>query len=148
YFSDRIFCDSTRSITPLGYQEDGGVNFIRIAAGNGNLYLHSNPLVFTNYFLTNEENVAYASAVFSHLRGKGIVWDEYSKIPFAGNNNAYNSPLYYILQQPSLKYAWWLLLLTVLLYVVFAARRTQRVIPVIDPKTNSSLEFVNLISSL
>ena len=148
YFDEALFCDSTALITPLGYQDDGKVNFIRISTGKGNLYLHSNPLVFTNYFLINEENVSYASAVFSHLDGKQIIWDEYSKIPFAGNNNAYNSPLYYIMGQPSLKYAWWLLLLAVVLYIFFAAKRKQRVIPVIEPKTNSSLEFVNLISRL
>ena len=148
YFDPNIFCDSTQSIVPLGYQDDFHVNFIRIPAGKGNLYLHSNPLVFTNYFLTVQEKVSYASAVFSHLNGKDIIWDEYSKIPFIGNNNVYNSPLYYVLQQPSLKYAWWLLLLTVVLYVLFAAKRKQRVIPVRDPKTNTSLEFVNLISRL
>ena len=90
----------------------------------------------------------YASGVFSHLRGKNMIWDEYSKLPFWDDGNAYNSPLYYILQQPSLKYAWWLLLLSVVIYVFFAAKRTQRIIPVLEPKTNTSLEFVNLISSL
>jgi len=148
YFHEAMFCDSTAVITPLGHQDGGQVNFIRISAGEGNLYLHSNPLVFTNYFLARKENAAYASAVFSHLNGEQIIWDEYSKIPFMGNHNAYNSPLYYIMGQPSLKYAWWLLLVTVLLYILFAAKRNQRIIPVIEPKTNSSLEFVNLISRL
>jgi hypothetical protein len=36
----------------------------------------------------------------------------------------------------------------VALYVVFAARRRQRVIPVLETKTNTSLEFINLISRL
>jgi hypothetical protein len=148
FISDGVFCDSTRSVVPLGSQEGRGVNFIKIPVGKGNLYLHSNPLVFTNYFLSKPEKLDYVSGVFSHLDGKSIIWDEYSKIPFSGNSNAYNSPLYYILQQPSLKYAWWLLLLTVLLYILFAAKRQQRVIPVLEPKTNTSLEFVNLISTL
>jgi hypothetical protein len=148
YVNDSLFCDSTKSIVPLGYQRDRGVNFMKIAVGSGNLYLHTNPIVFTNYFLTQPEKVDYASVIFSHLDGRDIIWDEYSKILFTGDNNAYNSPLYYILQQPSLKYAWWLLLLTVALYIFFAARRKQRVIPVLESKTNTSLEFVNLISRL
>ena len=148
HFNDSVFCASAESVVPLGHLEDERVNFIRIPAGNGNVYLHSNPLVFTNYFLTDREKLGYASGVFSHLDGKDIVWDEFSKIPFTGNNNAYNSPLYYILQQPSLKYAWWLMLLTVVLYVLFAAKRRQRVIPVMEPKSNTSLEFVDLISQL
>lgn len=149
YISETVFCDSTRSITPLGFQNDDHVNFIRISVGKGSLYLHSNPIAFTNYFLLKDENVRYAAGVFSHLDGKDIIWDEFSKLPLpGGHNNAYDSPLYYILQQPALKYAWWLLLFTVLLYVVFGGKRKQRVIPVHEPKRNTSLEFVNLISQL
>ncbi len=149
FISETVFCDSTRTITALGYQDDNHVNFIRIKVGKGNLYLHSNPLAFSNYFMIKEQNMRYASGVFSHLQGENIIWDEFSKIPLPGaHNNAYNSPLYYILQQPSLKYAWWLLLITVLLYVVFGGKRKQRVIPVLEPKRNTSLEFVNLISQL
>lgn len=149
HIDENVFCDSTRSIVPIGYhQEDYHVNYIKIPAGKGNLYLHTNPLVFTNYFLIQPEKVLYASSVFSHLDGKDIVWDEFSKMPFFGNGNAYNSPLYYIMQQPGLKYAWWLLLLTAGLYIIFAAKRRQRIIPVLEPKTNTSLEFVNLIARL
>lgn len=148
YINDSVFCDATSTIVPLAVQSPERVNFIRIAAGKGNLYLHCNPLVFTNYFLTQKEKLNYASGVFTHLRGNNMIWDEYSKIPMRGNRNAYNSPLYYILQQPGLKYAWWLLLFTVVLYIFFAAKRRQRVIPVLEPKTNTSLEFVNLISTL
>ncbi len=148
YFSEKVFCDSTRTLTALGHQDSARVNFVRIRSGKGNLYLHSNPVVFTNYFLTDPAKVAYASGVFSHLDGKDIIWDEFSKIPVPNSTNSYDSPLYYIMQQPSLKYAWWLLLATVLIYVVFGAKRMQRVIPVIEAKSNTSLEFVNMISRL
>jgi hypothetical protein len=148
HVGEKVFCDSTRSIVPLGYQEDYFVNYIKVPAGKGNLYLHSNPLVFTNYFLRQPEKVLYASSVFSHLDGKDILWDEHSKIFVFGNSNPYNSPLYYILQQPNLKYAWWLLLLTTGLYIIFQAKRRQRIIPVLEPKSNTSLEFVNLIARL
>jgi hypothetical protein len=147
-FSNDMFCEASRSVTPLGYQEPDKVNFLKITYGGGNLYLHSNPLAFTNYFLLKQDKVDYATGVFSHLSGKNIIWDEYSKIPFIGNPNKNEGPLYYILQQPSLKYAWWMLLLSVVLYVLFASKRTQRIIPVFEPKTNTSLEYVNLISAL
>lgn len=147
-FSPEIFCDSTSSLTPLGYQEPNAVNFIKISYGEGNLFLHSNPIAFTNYFLSKSNKVDYCTRVFSHLNGTHLIWDEHSKIPFMGNNNVYNSPLYYVLQQPSLKYAWWMLLLSAFLYIFFTAKRVQRPIPVLEPKTNTSLEYVHLISSL
>lgn len=148
YLSNYVLCDSAESILPLGYHYGEVVNFLSIPYEKGHLYLHTNPLVFTNYFLLQPDKLEYASLVFSHLKGQDIIWDEYSKMPFVGNNNHYNSPLYFILAQPSLKYAWWLMLLTILLFVIFAAKRRQRIIPVLEEKVNTSLEFVRLISSL
>jgi hypothetical protein len=141
-------CDSTTSITPLGFIAPDKVNFFRMRYGDGNIFIHTNPLVFTNYFLTKKNKMAYVSGVFSHLDGTDVIWDEYSKVPLRRDDKDYDSPLYYILKQPSLKYAWWMMIGFIVLYVIFAARRTQRVIPVLEPKANTSLEFVKLISSL
>ena len=148
YLTEEAFCDSTASIVPIGYQNGKVVNFFKIPYGNGNLFLHSNPIVFTNYYLTDPNKAEYAAIVFSHLNGKNIIWDDFSKLPFSQNHNENNSPLYFILQQPSLKYAWWMILITVVLFVLFAMKRKQKVIPVIEPKTNTSLEFVTMISAL
>ena len=147
-FNSRIFCDSTKSLIPLGYQDPEYVNFLKFKYGEGNIYLHTNPLVFTNYFMIKPDKAEYASSVFSHLQGENILWDEYSKVSFTGNNNPEISPLYFILNQPALKYAWWMMLAAVVLYVFFAAKRTQRVIPVLEQKVNTSLEFVKLVSAL
>lgn len=144
-----IFCDSTKSITPLGYIKPEKVNFFRLSYGKGNLYIHTNPLVFTNYFITKQDKAEYASSVFSHLKGEEIIWDEFSKSKFSNGNNAPEiSPIAYILQQESLRYAWWLMLAAALLYTIFTAKRKQRIIPVLEEKANTSLEFVNLISAL
>lgn len=148
-FSSLLFCDSTKLLTPIGYLEPDQINFLRIPHGRGFLYLHSNPAAFTNYFLIQKEKVEYAAAIFSHLKGENTIWEEFGKIPMmGGDGDGLNSPLYYIMQQPSLKYAWWMIVAGGLLYVVFAAKRTQRVIPVLEAKTNTSLEFVRMIAAL
>jgi len=144
-----FFCDSARQVTRLGYIHPGNVNFIRFSYGKGSLYVHTNPLAFTNYFLTDSINAAYASGVFSYLPNDSLIWDEFSRAKFTGDNNAPEmSPISYILQQDSLRYAWWLMLASVGLYVFFAARRKQRVIPVLEEKSNTSLEFIKMISAL
>jgi hypothetical protein len=149
YYNQALFCDSTKNLTPLGYMEPDAANFLRVKHGRGYVFLHSNPLVFTNYFLTQKQKLQYASAVFSHMPGQNVIWEEFAKVPLPQmNQEGFNGPLYYIMQQPSLKYAWWLLIATVLLYVFFAAKRTQRIIPVLEAKTNTSLEYVKLISAL
>jgi len=143
-----VFCDSTTWMTPLGYAKPNRVNFLRIHHGSGYLYIHTNPLVFTNYFMVNADKVEYASSVFSHLDGNDIIWDEFSRSQLLQNNAPEVNPMAYILQQDSLKYAWWLLLIAALLYTLFTAKRRQKVIPVLVEKTNTSLEFVKMISSL
>ena len=144
-----LFCDSTKSITPLGYIESDKVNFFRFSYGKGNLYIHTNPLVFTNYFISKPDKTEYASSVFSHLSGNAIIWDEFSKAQFLPKSNAPDiSPLSYILQHDTLRYAWWLMLGTAVLYILFTAKRKQRIIPVLEEKTNTSLEFVNMVSAL
>jgi hypothetical protein len=149
YLDPAVLCDSVNSLVPLGYIEPTHVNFLKIPYGKGNLYLHSNPILFTNFFMTKESNTAYASSVFSHLRRNHIVWDEYSKVPmYNWGNKLEQSPLYFIMEQQSLRYAWWLLLVTALLYVLFAAKRKQKIIPVLESRANTSLQFVSLIASL
>ena len=145
-----VLCDSTVGFSSLGYQRTDHVNFLRITygAGDGDLYLHTVPLMFTNYFMAKPDNMEYASNVFAHLSGENLIWDEVSKVPFSDLDNPYDSPLYYVMQQPALKYAWWMLLAGAILYIIFASKRTQRIIPVLEPKTNTSLEFLNVISSL
>jgi hypothetical protein len=143
-----IFCDSTTSVVPLGYQAPDLVNFCKLPYGSGNLYIHTNPIVFTNYFLAQRDKPAYIAGLFSHLRGKTIIFDEFSKSKFSNDSEPYNSPLSYFLRHPSLKYAWWMMLGGVLLYTLFTAKRKQRAIPVIEEKANTSLEFVKMISGL
>ncbi len=143
-------CELENTITPLGYIEadDEYINFFRIAYGKGFIYLHSNPIVFSNYFLSKKYNLPYTEGVLSHLQAKSIIWDEKSKVPLYSDDNNARSPLYFILQQPSLKYAWWLFLSSVVLYLIFAAKRKQREIPVLERKNNTSLEYVRMVAAL
>ncbi|MEP6735982.1 MAG: DUF4350 domain-containing protein [Chryseolinea sp.] len=143
-----IFCDSSTYTFPLGYLAPDLVNFCKFPYGDGNLYLHTNPIAFTNYFLTKPDKAAYAASVFSHLKGKSIIWDEFSKSPYTGESEPETNPLAYILQHESLKYAWWLMLLGAALYTLFTAKRKQRAIPVLEEKVNTSLEYVKMISAL
>lgn len=149
HLNDRLLCDSASSLVPLGYFDPNHVNFFKIPYGKGNFFVHTNPLMFTNYFMVQEENADYAASVFSHSKYRKIIWDDY-RITFSFNReaNSYSNPLYYIMDQPALRFAWWLLVAIALLYVVFAAKRQQRFIPVVEKKNNTSLEFLKMVSSL
>ena len=53
-----------------------------------------------------------------------------------------------IFRYPALKWAYILLILGAILYVLFRTKREQRPIPEIRPLENRTLEFVSVVSSL
>ncbi len=140
YFSEF----DTALVQVLGRNDKGNVNFIRIKYGEGNFFLNTVPLAFTNYHILNSENNEYVYKALSHLPVQQTFWDDYYK-----DGNKYTaSSLQYIISQQSLKWAYYIILVTVVLFILFYGRRKQRIIPVIPPLTNSTVEFVETVGNL
>ena len=119
------------------------VNFLKSKFGKGNVYIHSEPLFLTNYYLLKSGNEKYLEDVFSYLPQRETVWfTENSSVASSG------SPLRVILANDALRYSWWLLLTGLLLFVIFNAKRKQRIVPVIEPLKNKSVEFVKSVGNL
>jgi hypothetical protein len=133
--------DSTR-FSILATNAKGFACLIKTRTGKGELYFCSSPEIFSNYFVVNHPNRELAYHMLSLISNENLVWDEYYK----AHNEKNRSPLKLILENDSLYAAWLLLLLTVIFYMVFEGRRRQRPVPVAVPVTNSTLEFVNVIS--
>ncbi len=161
YFDEMYFCDyEYEDFLGIGDMNGELVNFVKIPYGEGNFYLHTTPLAFTNYHLVEEYGLNYANKVFSHLSEGDIYWDAHNHVGEFSNSDddldnlfqpvslSDKSPLQYILSQDSLRWAWYLLLALGLLYVAFRAKRRQRIIPVNEQNTNTSLEFIETIGRL
>lgn len=119
-------------------------NFIKAKFGKGNVYVHCEPLFLTNYYLLKPGNTRYAQDVFSYLNDKEILW-------FVEAANAKSSSRFFmrfILSKPALKYAWWVFLGGLLLFIFFNAKRKQRIVPVMEPLRNTSVDFVKSIGNL
>lgn len=58
------------------------------------------------------------------------------------------SPFRYFISQRPLRWALYLTMIAILLFMTFTARRRQRVIPVIHEPENKSMEFTGLIGTL
>ena len=128
----------------LGFNKHDEVNFIKTGFGRGFFYLHSNPLVFTNYYMVDKHNVNYISGALSHLPSAKVWWDEYYKV---GRLEAKTS-LRYLLSTEVLKWAMYLFLLGMFLFLVFESKRKQRIIPVMEPLKNTSIDFAKTVGSL
>jgi hypothetical protein len=143
--ADRSFSafDTTRT-TVLGGNDADQVNFVRVAVGQGEVFVHLVPLAFTNYHLLEPRGVTYAERALSYLPVRTTWWDSHYK---PARSQA-DTPLRFVLSDPALRWSYYLLLGGVILFVLVEAKRRQRVIPVIAPPRNDSLDFIRTVGRL
>ena len=142
YFNE---LDTANSII-LGNNQVNDVNFIKIPYGDGAFYIHTAPLCFSNYFMLKNNNAEYTAKALSYLpkQIKTIYWDEYYKLGASGSDN----PLRFILTNPYLKWAFRIGMVAIVLFIFFEMKRTQRIIPIIPPLRNSTLDFVQTVGNV
>jgi hypothetical protein len=137
----------TINTTVLGYQhfdKTKRVNFIKVAYGSGYLYFHLQPLLFTNYHLLKKDHYKHAAAALSYLDDDTIYFDS----PNKNTQDLGDSPLRFILSQPALRAAWYLGLMSLLLFLIFNAKRKQRIVKVVKPLENTTVAFTKTIGNL
>ncbi|MDR1676458.1 MAG: hypothetical protein LBR86_08340, partial [Tannerella sp.] len=137
----RLRCDAFQVPVRNG---KGEAVALRLFIGEGELFLVSTPLMFTNYGLLDGDNASYAFRLLSYLNGLPVIRTE----AYGVNSVRSESPLRYLLSQPPLRWSLYVALATLLLCMIFAARRRQWVIPVVRPPANETLRFTQLIGNL
>lgn len=144
---------ATDRVQALGFLQPDLVNFFQVDFGEGSFYFHLGPLAFTNYHINREEGFAYARQAFSYLDAGPIYFDEFENPLGTASNQSNNprygdSPLQFILNQTSLRWAWYWGLLMVIFYLFLRGKRRQRIIPVLPSYSNDTLAFVQNIGRL
>ena len=137
----------TLSTTVLGYQGDKSkklVNFIKIPYGEGEFYLHTQPTAFTNFHLLKDNHLEYASKIISYVGEEEVFWLTKNQSGLTVSS----SPLRYILSQPALKWALYVSMISFLIFMIFNAKRKQRIIPIIKPLSNTTVDFTKTIGNL
>jgi len=91
-------------------------------------------------------NKDYVARALSYIPSSTatIHWDEYYK---SGREGA-ETPLRFFLSNTFLRWALWLAVAALLIYVFFEMKRRQRIIPIIEPVRNTTLDFVETVSSV
>jgi len=140
----------------LGVNEMNLPNYLVLFSGKGRLYLHLAPRIFSNYFLLTKDNYHYFKYVTGYLRPdpQYIYWDEYYK-DFSSTKNKNNldngdhfSTLNVINQNPSLRWAFYIALAGILVYVLFNIKRKQKIIETVKQNTNATVAFTETIGKL
>ena len=137
----------TLNTAVLGYQDflkQQKTNFIKVKYGNGAFLLHSQPVVFTNYHLLKGNHYRYAEKVLSYLPKGNIYWNTGSNY----NDRLTGSPLRYILSKDGLRNAYYFGLLALLIFIIFNAKRKQRIMKEIAPVRNTTIDFAKTIGNL
>ena len=133
----------------LGYNDTGKPNSIVYFHGKGKLYLQCEPRAFSNYFLLKENNYEYLknTVAFTEAAPEHVYWDDhYNKIRSKQNKDF--STFSEIMKHPPLKFAFWLSLILLLLYILFGGKRVQRIIQQLKPNENTTVTFTETIGRL
>lgn len=132
----------------IGYNEKDEPNCIVFFWGKGKLFLHTDPRVFSNYFLLKNNNHLYLQQLLQLLdqAPEHIYWNDYNYQ--SGNSKEGFFGLDAILKSPPLAAAFWITLAMLLLFILFGIKRRQRIIKQIPPKSNSSIAFTETIARL
>ena len=117
---------------------------IRMTWGKGSFILACVPLAFTNIYTLKGDNHEFVAALLSYLPKADVHWTEFYSV---GRMEA-RTPLRFILTNPPLTWAYYITMVSLLLFILFEAKRKQRIIPIIQPLQNTSLEFVGTIGNL
>ena len=135
----------------LGYSLKESQNLIAINSIKGTVFLHTAPVTFTNFFLLYENNRQYFEKLMSLLPAdtRKVVWDEYY-LYHSDNNGPQDKKglLSVILKYDNFKWAFWIALLLLGLYIATEIKRRQRIIPEYAKPKNDSLEFVTTVGKL
>ena len=137
--------DSSRTVL-LGKNNLNRPVFIQVPYGSGNFFISSTPIAFTNYHLLAARNAEFIARSFSYLPVADVVWNEYYKAGMPSPES--DSPYRFLLKNPPLQWALYLSAAAILIFVFFEAKRKQRIIPILKPVSNTTLEFTKTVGGL
>ncbi|MGG9972253.1 DUF4350 domain-containing protein [Ferruginibacter sp. SUN002] len=151
-FINRFVSYDSLNTQVLGFNQIIQPNFITMLHGKGRFFLHTEPAVFSNYFLLQNNNYKYLQQVFAYtkLMPEQVFWDDFynGKRSEDDEGNSEGSSLDFLLKYPSLKWAFWLTLLLLFVYIFFGGKRRQRIIEVTEPNKNTTVAFTETVGRL
>lgn len=133
--------------TVLGYQKVGDssfVNFIKVDYYGGSLFLHTQPTAFSNYNLLKDNHSEYAQKLLSYIPKQPVYWYQKNRT----EETISQSPLRFVFAHPALTWAWYFFIFGMIVFIIFNAKRKQRVVPIIKPLENTTVDFTKTIGNL
>jgi len=142
YFSS---FDTTKAVV-LAKNEDGKSILLQYRFGKGSLYLCANPQLFTNYsLLNNQDGADFAAKALSYMPARPVIyWDHFQNGDFMEDM----SPMRVFFSYPALLWAYYISLFGLVVFILYEMKRRQRIIPIIEPLKNTTVEFVTVVGQV
>ncbi|AWA31238.1 hypothetical protein HYN48_14665 [Flavobacterium magnum] len=130
----------------LGYQsgDTAKVNFVKVPFKKGSVILHTQPAAFTNFHLLKDDHAEYAEKVLAYIPKNDILW----YVKGQDGDRKSQSMFRIILGNPQLTWAWYIFLFGLVGFLIFNAKRKQRIVPIIRPLENTTIDFAKTIGNL
>ncbi len=134
----KSFFHSLPSNSNVIMENRGQTIAFRAQEGSGSVDFCSSPFLFTNYFIL--ENSRATNHLLSNINTEKIVFASKYLMLKRSDDSIFRN----IYKNRALKSIFIILFVLFVLFFVFGAKRQQRVIPIIAPLRNSSLDFAKL----
>lgn len=135
--------DSSKTVI-LATTLDSQAVLLRFPIGRGNIYLFSLPDAFSNIILKEKSQREFAYHILSYLKGGKIIWKNNQK----EKDSHPASLMDFIFNNPSLYTGYMIALIFLLIFMGFALKRKQRIIPEIPPLRNTTLDFIEVLGKV
>ena len=113
--------------------------------GDGKITLSTFPEAFTNYFVLKDDRRNYTAGLLGYIDPNQPVFvDNHHK----AGKTFYTSPMYLFLNTQAFKWAYYLVLIGALVYIIIEGKRKQRAIKVVNPLKNQTLAFTRTIANM
>lgn len=138
---------------PISVLNDSLIYYFSMEYGEGELYVHLNPILFSNIYFKENSGFNYVNRIFEDFKDGEIYYNQhYTYLSTESANNIdYNrngpSPLTFILKHKSLKWTLYTILILSLIYIIFSFKRRLPVIPYFGSPKNTSISYVKALSS-
>tara|TARA_B100000809_G_scaffold266852_1_gene332209 strand:+ start:530 stop:1858 length:1329 start_codon:yes stop_codon:yes gene_type:complete len=144
-----IFNDynTEEDFTPISVLNDSLIYYFSMNYGEGALYVHLNPILFSNIYFKETSGFNYANRILEDFNEGHVYYNQHYSSLTSGNSGNSTSPLTFILKHKSLKWTLYTILIFSLLYVLFSFKRRLPIIPYFNSPKNTSVNYVKALSS-
>lgn len=127
---------------------NNNISFVSTKFGKGTVYISSSPILLTNFYILNNDakSSVFTEEFASFIKKENVVW--FDENYDSGERESNNSIFKVILKHKSLRYGWYALIIGLILYLIFYGKRKQRIVPIIEPVKNTTVEYIETVGNL